>query len=90
MIKQMRSLPKGTTHVHFSSLYSGSNGRFNVSINAFKQRDGVWVQYETDSENENPQWRRAESLYFAGTWPRVLSELIELPEEFRPKQEPAP
>lgn len=68
-------MPNTATHVLLHDYGSASNGVFILQVEFFKQVEGVWYKFETDTDNEYPGWVQAEHLYRNSSFADVVAKL---------------
>lgn len=56
-------IPEGTTHVSRFSTRTTAGGVLDIITMAFKYKDDVLYVFETDNDNEYPDWTKAERKF---------------------------
>lgn len=66
--------PKDATHAHVSNKGRHTGGHYVYHVTYFKQVNGIWFIYSSDTDNEYPGWRQATRFDFV----TILCCLIKL------------
>jgi len=78
-ILDLAEKPQGSTHCLVSSHGVVAGGSTRIYVVFFKQAEGEWLRWWTDSDNEYPAWRSVNWAYREGVFEsNVLPLLIPL------------
>lgn len=68
--------PEGSTHCLVSSHGVVAGGATRVYVVFFKQSEGEWFRWHTDSDNEYPAWRSVNWAYQDGVFDSKVLPLL--------------
>ena len=68
--------PEGSTHCLISSRDVIAGGTTRIYVVFFKQAEGGWFRWWTDSDNEYPAWRSVNWAYREGVFDAKILPLL--------------